>query len=234
LGRGRAARRRELKRGRADAAEHRVERELLADHARREDDHLLRLEAEQPAGLRRHRPGGDEALLARGGVRVAGVRHDRLRLRKLEMLLRDGDRRGLDAVGREHPGARRGQERADERHVPPRLADAGVDAGCGEALRGGHAHTSTPLRRRPAVSSRPSARFAFWSAWPAAPLPRLSRAQTTTVRPVARSAKTPISALSVCWTRAISGTTPSGSTRTTALPAYASTSSSRASASVVR
>ena len=34
-----------------------------------------------------------------------------------------------------------------------------------------------PASRSPAVSSRPSARFAFWTAWPAAPLPRLSSAQ---------------------------------------------------------
>ena len=46
-------------------------------------------------------------------------------------------------------------------------------------LRGGDAHTSTPVRRRPAVSSSPSARFAFCTALPAAPLPRLSIAQTT-------------------------------------------------------
>lgn len=37
----------------------------------------------------------------------------------------------------------------------------------------------------------------------------------TIVPSVSRSSKTPISALSVCWTRASSGTTPSGSTETT-------------------
>ena len=44
---------------------------------------------------------------------------------------------------------------------------------------GGDAHTSTPESRSPAVSGRPSARFAFCTACPAAPLPRLSSAQTT-------------------------------------------------------
>ena len=57
------------------------------------------------------------------------------------------------------------------------------DAGGDEPLRGGDAHTSTPASRRPAVSGRPSARFAFCTAWPAAPLPRLSSAQTTIAGP---------------------------------------------------
>ena len=60
---------------------------------------------------------------------------------------------------------------------------------------------STPASRSPAVSGRPSARFAFCTAWPAAPLPRLSIAQTTIRVPVARSVKTPSSAASVPCTR---------------------------------
>jgi hypothetical protein len=39
-----------------------------------------------------------------------------------------------------------------------------VHAGRDEPLCGGDAQTRTPWRRRPAVSSRPSARFAFCTA----------------------------------------------------------------------
>ena len=72
-----------------------------------------------------------------------------------------------------------GPDRADDGEVLRRAPDARVDAGGGEALGGGDAHTSTPASLSPAVSGSPSARFAFCTAWPAAPLPRLSSAQTT-------------------------------------------------------
>src|SRR5262245_49765858 len=39
---------------------------------------------------------------------------------------------------------------------------------------------------RPAVSGWPVMRFAFWTAWPAAPFPRLSRAATAKTSPVSR------------------------------------------------
>ena len=42
---------------------------------------------------------------------------------------------------------------------------------------------ATPCVVRPAVSGRPSMRLAACTAWPAAPLPRLSSAATTTARP---------------------------------------------------
>src|SRR5215467_4192772 len=49
-------------------------------------------------------------------------------------------------------------------------------------------HGASPCAVRPAVSGRPSIRLAAWIAWPAAPLPRLSRAATTTARPAWLSA----------------------------------------------
>ena len=195
---------------RLDAGEDAVERQRLADDARGEDEHLRRLEAELRGGGRRGRARVVEAALAGGRVRDAGVGDDRLRLRLLEMLARDDDGRRLHAVRGEHPGAGRGHERAHEREIDAVLADAAVHGAGDEALGGGDAHTSTPARRRPAVSSRPSARFAFWIAWPAAPLPRLSSAQTTIVVPVEPSVKTPISAASVPCTRASSGVVPAG------------------------
>src|SRR5581483_9775226 len=107
---------------------------------------------------------------------------DRPRLCLREMLLAHGHRRGLHAVDGEHPRARRGNERMDDREVESvRLADPTPDGAGDEAFRRSDAHTRMPFSRSPAVSSRPSARFAFWIAWPAAPFPRLSSAQTTMV-----------------------------------------------------
>src|SRR6476646_4999608 len=143
------------------------------------------------------------------------------------MLAADLQARGLHLVAREHRRADGGRERAHDREVlavtPP---DPHGDAGRGKSPGGGDAHTRTPSRRNPAVSGRPSARFAFCTAWPAAPLPRLSVAQITTV--VSPFTKTPISAASLPCTREISGTTPSGSTRTHGLETYAASMSARA------
>ena len=96
---------------------------------------------------------------------------------------------------------------------------------------GGDAHTSTPVRRRPAVGSRPSARFAFCTAWPAAPLPRLSSAQITIAVPVAPSVKTPSSAVSVALHARELGRDALGEhPHRPALSAYAASSSPRTSA----
>ena len=132
-----------------------------------------------PRGLDGGRARVGDALLARRGVRDAGVRDDRLRLRELEMLARHDDRRRQQAVRREHRRTGRGHERAHEREVAPAaLADAAVRRrSATKPLAAVTLITSTPASRRPSVSSRPSARFAFCTAWPAAPLPRLSIAQ---------------------------------------------------------
>src|SRR5204862_4121747 len=103
------------------------------------------------------------------------------------MLLAHDDRRRLNAVRREHPGADARPVPGDECEVGTELADPGRDSAGLEALRCGDAHTSTPARRRPAASSKPRTTLAFCTALPAAPLPRLSIAQTTTARPVDRS-----------------------------------------------
>ena len=108
------------------------------------------------------------------------------------------------------------------RSLPP---DPGRDARGDESLRGGDAHRR-PRSYQHAPEPQPGRlrqpeREVQRSAPPARPRPcrgcrsRRSRSHI----PVAPSVKTPISALSVPCTRAISGSIPSGSTRTTALPA---------------
>ena len=140
----------------------------------------LGVDPEQASGLGSGRERVELALRARRGVRDARVDHDRLRLGLGEVRLRDEHGRGLDAVRGEHPGADGGDGRADDREVELRLADARVDGAGDEALRGGDraGRAARCARRRrpsrpalpraggPAVSSRPSARFAFWTAWP--------------------------------------------------------------------
>ena len=110
------------------------QRKQRADHAGREDEHLLGLEVEQPPRLGRSRERVELAALTGGGVRDAGVDDDRLRLRAREMRLRDDDRSGLHTVDREHRGADRGHGRADDRNVFSGTANARRDARGGEAL----------------------------------------------------------------------------------------------------
>src|SRR5207244_2789650 len=151
-----------------------------ADHAGRAHGHLLRRELEQPARLR----GGRLRVLdpAPAGRRVgdAGVDHDRLRLRRLDVLAIDEQTGRLHLVAAEHCAADGRLARAHDRQVEALAPDPGGDGARGKALRSRDAHTNTPAWRRPAVSSQPNARLAFWIAWPAAPLPRLSSAPITT------------------------------------------------------
>ena len=103
----------------------------------------------------------------------------------------------------------------------------GDDAGRAEARGCGDAHGATPIAVRPAPSSRPSARLAFCSAWPAAPLPRLSMARRP--RPRARSAGRRRPAGARRWRRASrrsAATRPAGSTVTNGSSAYAACSAS--------
>src|SRR3546814_4285145 len=55
----------------------------------------------------------------------------------------------------------------------------------------GHTHGKSGGDMRPVVSSMPSIRLAFWSACPEEPLHRLSRTETTSVRPEILSPTTP-------------------------------------------
>ena len=135
LGRGRAAPAGEVERSFLHAGHDLVERQRSADDARREDDHLLGLDAEEPCRLERGRPCVGNALVTGRRIRNAGVRDDRLRLRNLEMLARHDDRCCEEAVGREHRSARRRDERAHEREVALAvLADPAVHAAATKAL----------------------------------------------------------------------------------------------------
>ena len=119
---------------------HLLERQQRADHAGREDEHLLGIEVEQPSGLSGGRERIELAALAGRCVGDARVDHDRLRLGRREMLFRDDDRRGEHLVDGEHRGPDGGHGRADDGEVEPLAADAGVHAGGDEPLRGGDAH----------------------------------------------------------------------------------------------
>ena len=115
--------------------EHALHRQRRADHAGREDDHLLRREPEQRGGMLGRRDCVGDPLLAGRGVRDAGVDHDRLRLRLLEVLLGDDDRRRQHAVLRPHRRAGRRRQRPHEREVALLLADLRAHAGGDEARR---------------------------------------------------------------------------------------------------
>src|SRR5262249_18064079 len=84
----------------------------------------------------------------------------------------------------------------------------------------GTAHGAIPLADSPAVSGRPSIRLAHWRAWPAAPLPRLSSADTTMMRPESRSVAVPSRHALPPRVAAVRGLAPAGSTCTNGSSAY--------------
>src|SRR5204863_7942533 len=147
-------------------------------------------------------------------VRDPGVDHDGLRLGRCDVLAVHEQARRLHLVPAEHRAADGRLGRTHDRQIKALAADPRLDRARCEASRRSDAHTNTPAWRSPAVSFQPKARFAFWIACPAAPLPRLSSAQMTTARPVERSSYTAISAVSVPCTRESSGSMPSGRTST--------------------
>ena len=72
----------------------------------------------------------------------------------------------------------------------PRRLDAAGQSGGHEPGGGGDAHGYTPASGSPAPSGSPRARLAHCTAWPAAPLTRLSMADRTTTQPVRGSTRT--------------------------------------------
>src|SRR5690625_2101693 len=72
------------------------------------------------------------------------------------------------------------------------------------------AHGKSGAAISPAVSSWPSIRFAFCTAWPDEPLVRLSSAEITIVRPSTRSATTPIWQKFEPRTWRVAGASPKG------------------------
>src|SRR5262249_10192527 len=80
-------------------------------------------------------------------------------------------------------------------------------------------HVDGRGQRRPSPSSSRNMRFAFWTAWPAAPFTRLSMADTITARRVAASNASATSQKFVPSTAATLGNSPAGSSRTNGRPA---------------
>ncbi len=112
---------------------------------------------------------------------LPGVDDDGARAPVGQVLPREHDRRRGQAAARERPGGHCGAVARHERQVGrARVLDAAGHAGGPEAARKAdadavfHRHTPSPSAVRPAPSSRPSTRLAFWSACPPAPLTRLS------------------------------------------------------------
>src|SRR5207248_4522518 len=139
-----------------------------------------------------------------------------------EHLLGPQDGCGLDPVARHDSG--RGKCRPVVDHdrdvgIAVRLQPGSYPGGA-EACRRRDAdvHGATPSALRPAVSGKPSIRLAFWTAWPAAPLPRLSIAAMAIARPVRGSARTATSAILVPVTRPVSGRMLAPRTRTNGSP----------------
>src|SRR6185436_5642553 len=143
---------------------------------------------------------------------------------------------GEDAGG----GTRR--VRHDQRDIAARrarLLDAGGDGaeteadGNGEALRRGLTQGALPVRfSRPVVSSMPSIRLAFWIAWPAAPLTRLSMAENASATPRSGSASAPSSTRFVLTT-GCSRTASGLAARRNGLPATKRSIAAAASAAVL-
>ena len=165
-----------------------VQRQRRADHAGREHEHLLGRRARAArAACAGGRERVERALRAGRRVRDAGVdRRPPAARRARGAAARRRPARPARGSASTSPRRSPGVDDADEREVlAARAADPRVHARGDEALAAAVTLIpSTPVSRSPAVSSRPSARFAFCTAWPAAPLPRLSSAQMTIVVPV--------------------------------------------------
>ena len=120
------------------------------------------------------------ALVAGGGVGVAGVEHDRGGAAVGEVAAADLHRRRGDQVGGEHTGrgrpARWSTVATMARSGVARLLDARGEPAGREPGNGGDAHGMSPIVESAVVSGRPSTRLAFCSAWPDAPFTRLSSA----------------------------------------------------------
>ena len=126
----------------ADALEHLVDRKSLADDAGGADEHFVLAEAEQLFRLALNGAGVFDALLAGGGVGVAGVDDDGAGLALFQDLAVKDDRSGAELVRGEAGRAGAGQvgvENSDVGLLVLALFDGGVDRAGGEALRRGNA-----------------------------------------------------------------------------------------------
>ena len=126
----------------ADALKHLVDRKSLADDAGGADEHFVLAEAEQLFRLALNGAGVFDALLAGGGVGVAGVDDDGAGLALFQDLAVKDDRSCAELVRGEAGRAGAGQvgvENSDVGLLVLALFDGGVDRTGGEALRRGNA-----------------------------------------------------------------------------------------------
>ena len=126
----------------ADALKHLVDRKSLADDAGGADEHFVLAEAEQLFRLALNGAGVFDALLAGGGVGVAGVDDDGAGLALFQDLAVKDDRSCAELVRGEAGRAGAGQvgvENSDVGLLVLALFDGGVDRAGGEALRRGNA-----------------------------------------------------------------------------------------------
>ena len=126
----------------ADALKHLVDRKSLADDAGGADEHFVLAEAEQLFRLALNGAGVFDALLAGGGVGIAGVDDDGAGLALFQDLAVKDDRSCAELVRGEAGRAGAGQvgvENSDVGLLVLALFDGGVDRAGGEALRRGNA-----------------------------------------------------------------------------------------------
>ena len=117
-----------------------LDRQALADHAGRGDDHVVLVHAEHLCRRLGHAAGVLHAV-RRAGVGIACVGHDCARHAVFQMLHRDIERRGLDAV---HGIGRRSGTLARAENdsgivIRAAFLDAAADAARGKSLCGAHA-----------------------------------------------------------------------------------------------
>ena len=123
------------------AAQDLVDRQRLQNHPGGKRQHLLRRNAEQLRNGRAGLPGAGEAFRAGARVGVAGVDDERADAAACQMLLAHGDRRGAEAVLREHARHVRAGREFDQGDVAAAgLFDAGrrnAEADAGNRQQGG-------------------------------------------------------------------------------------------------
>ena len=182
-------------RTRGQARAHPVHRHRHADNARGRDEHQVRRDAELRGGQAGRLARVLEALRAVAGVGVARVENDRLgatagglQRSRLSSTGAAGKAFWVNVAAATHStsDAQIPRSGLPEGLMPAASAPALKPRGAGRASRrrvvrmngnrgcGGHGSIGTSSS--PSCSGQPSIRFMFWTAWPAAPLPRLSTA----------------------------------------------------------
>ena len=166
-----------------------LDRQRHADHAGREHEHLLGRELEQlrrrarPSPARRAAPGSPVAALAIPALTTTACGSAALEVPPARRRPAPPARGSSVNIAAPTAGRASGRARGRGRCLP--------DPRSGRRSRRSPSAAVTLIRAPRRGAGRrsprsPSARFALWTAWPAAPLPRLSSAQMTIARPSTR------------------------------------------------